>query len=104
MKKNIIPITLNSKRRNIISKIEEKEESNLSNSSNFKNNDDIIIQTIERKKNNKRNKIVTYDSKEMTTTDQIENTSSPKNISISYNINFSRNSFRFKHKSPYQYY
>ena len=40
----------------------------------------------------------------MTTTDQIENTSTPKNSSIPYNINFGLNSFRFKHKSPYQYY
>ena len=40
----------------------------------------------------------------MTTTDQIENTSTPKNLSISYNIICSVNSFRFKHKSPYQYY
>ena len=104
MKKNIISINLNSKRRNIISNIEEKDESNLSNSSNFKNNEDIIIETIKRKKINKRNKIITYDSKEMTTTDQIENTSTPKNSSIPYNINFGLNSFRFKHKSPYQYY
>ena len=104
MKKNIISINLNSKRRNIISNIEEKDESNLSNSSNFQNNEDIIIETIKRKKINKRNKIITYDSKEMTTTDQIENTSTPKNSSIPYNINFGLNSFRFKHKSPYQYY
>ncbi len=104
MKKNIISINLNSKRKNIISNIEEKDESNLSNSSNFQNNEDIIIETIKRKKINKRNKIITYDSKEMTTTDQIENTSTPKNSSIPYNINFGLNSFRFKHKSPYQYY
>ena len=104
MKKNIISINLNLKKRNIISKIEEKDESNLSNSSNFKNNEDIIIETINRKKIIKRNKIIPYDSKEMTTTDQIENTSTPKNLSISYNIICSVNSFRFKHKSPYQYY
>ena len=103
MKKNIISMNLYKRKRNKISDIEEKDERNSSNFSDIKNDEVLIIQTIKRKVKNKDNKI-TFSSKEMTTTDQNENTSNQKNSSTTYNINFSPDSFRFQHKSPYSFY
>ena len=96
-------MNLYKRKRNKISDIEEKDERNSSNFSDIKNDEVLIIQTIKRKVKNKDNKI-TFSSKEMTTTDQNENTSNQKNSSTTYNINFSPDSFRFQHKSPYSFY
>ena len=40
----------------------------------------------------------------MTTTDQIENSTNPKMSSNSYKINYGPDTFRIKHKSPYNFY
>ena len=88
--------------QNIISNIEEKDEIS-SNLSDTKNDDAIIIQTINRKTSMNKNKFLSS-SKEMTTIDQIENSSNQKNSSNSYNINYAPNTFRFKHKFPYKVY
>ena len=71
--------------------------------SDIKNEDDIIIQTIKRKSRTKENKFASL-SKEMTTTDQIENSTIPKISSNSYKINYGPDTFRIKHKSPYNFY
>ena len=71
--------------------------------SDIKNEDDIIIQTIKRKSRTKENKFASL-SKEMTTTDQIENSTIPKISSKSYNINYGPDTFRFKNKNPYHFY
>jgi hypothetical protein len=102
MKREIISINLHQRKRNKISDIEKKEERNSSNFSPIKNNVDIVIQKNNGMKDKEKKNTVS--SKEMTTTDQIENISNHKNSTNTYNINFSNKSFRFKHKSPNTYY
>ena len=71
--------------------------------SNIKKEQDIIIQSIKRKTRSKENKFASL-SKEITTTDQIENSTNPKISSNSYKINYGPDTFRIKHKSPYNFY
>ena len=80
-----------------------KENNSLDLSDN-QNNEDIFLKKIFIKEKN-RNKISFLNSREQTTIEQNgENSSNKKTVSTSYNINTGPETFRYKYKSPMQFY
>ena len=80
-----------------------KENSSLDLSDN-QNNDDIFFKKMLINKKN-RNKMSFLNSREQTTIEQNgENSSNKKTVSTSYNINTGPETFRYKYKSPMQFY
>ena len=72
--------------------------------SDNQNNEDIFLKKIFIKEKN-RNKISFLNSREQTTIEQNgENSSNKKTVSTSYNINTGPETFRYKYKSPMQFY
>jgi hypothetical protein len=80
-----------------------KENNSLDLSDN-QNNDDIFFKKMLINKKN-RNKMSFLNSREQTTIEQNgENSSNKKTVSTSYNINTGPETFRYKYKSPMQFY
>ena len=80
-----------------------KENNSLDLSDN-QNNEDIFYKKMLIKDKN-RNKTSFLNSREQTTIEQNgENSSNKKTISTSYNINTGPETFRYKYKSPMQFY
>ena len=80
-----------------------KENNSLDLSDN-QNNEDIFYKKMLIKEKN-RNKTSFLNSREQTTIEQNgENSSNKKTISTSYNINTGPETFRYKYKSPMQFY
>lgn len=80
-----------------------KENNSLDLSDN-QNNEDIFYKKMLIKEKN-RNKTSFLNSREQTTIEQNgENSSNKKTVSTSYNINTGPETFRYKYKSPMQFY
>ena len=80
-----------------------KENNSLDLSDN-QNNEDIFYKKMLIKEKN-RNKTSFLNSREQTTIEQNgENSSNKKTVSTSYNINIGPETFRYKYKSPMQFY
>ena len=80
-----------------------KENNSLDLSDNQNNNDIFFKKMLINKKN--RNKMSFLNSREQTTIEQNgENSSNKKTVSTSYNINTGPETFRYKYKSPMQFY
>ena len=110
MKNNIINTNLYNNYRPSKSKILIQQMNIIENKSKISelndNNNELIIKKIYVRKNKKESQINTkLSSKDMNSSEQIIDISSiPKTNSISYNINNSPESFRYKYKNPYSFY
>jgi len=110
MKNNIINTNLYNNYRPSKSKILIQQMNIIENKSKISelndNNNELIIKKIYVRKNKKESQINTkLSSKDMNSSEQIIDISSiPKTNSISYNINNSPESFRYKYKNPYSLY
>ena len=107
MKNNIIKINLYNNFRPSKSKILIQQINNIDNTSKNSelndNNEELILKKIYVRKNKKESQINTkLSSKDLNSSEQIIDISTiPKTNSISYNINNSPESFRYKYKNPY---
>ncbi len=110
MKNNIIKINLYNNFRPSKSKILIQQINNIDNTSKNSelndNNEELILKKIYVRKNKKESQINTkLSSKDLNSSEQIIDISTiPKTNSISYNINNSSKSFRYKYKNPYSFY
>jgi hypothetical protein len=110
MKNNIIKINLYNNFRPSKNQILIQQINNNDNSSKISelnnNNDELILKKIYIRKNKKESQINTkLSSKDINSSEQIIDISTiPKTNSISYNINNSPQSFRYKYKNPYSFY